>query len=190
MGCNVNVCDLTTEQKIGEIISLNDNVTSVNSPSWLSNCVVICNESLYIYDCRTSLDSPVVSYAPMATAKAFNCRTVRKEHFTLPICTNGGSVLYDDLRMIGQSGVKHLAAFDSPFVDAQSLCFDVSQETLAAAVGTTKGGYACFYPSDKKIVIPSKARQVQKIFRLKWMKNRTGLVIMQNYTDVQSCIFS
>lgn len=189
-GCNINICDLISEKKIGEIISLKDNVTCVNSPAWLSNCVIVCNDDFYLYDCRESLDVPVLSYSPLNNNKVFNCRTFKKEQFILPICNFDGSVSFNDLRMMDRNQSKVISTFDSPFADAQSLCFDVSQETLAAAVGTTKGGYACFYPNDKKIVIPNKSRMGQKIFRLKWMNNKPGVVIMQNYTDIQSCIFS
>ena len=200
-GCNVNVCNLVTEQKIGEIIGLGDKLTHVHSPRHLSDLVFVCNEDLYIYDCRVSFDEAVMCYKPPLLNfpssssqfnKVFNCSTFKKETNLVCLCTQGGSVFYNDLRnMCGNLfSPKKSGVFECPFADAQSLSFDVSQETMAAAVGTTKGGYACFYPGDKKIPIQSRLRQGHNIVRLKWMNGKPGLVFMQNFADIQSCIFT
>lgn len=200
-GCNVNLYDLLSEQKVGEIRSLKDNITAIHSPSYLSDCLFVCDEDFLLYDCRASLDEPVLTYVPSAPQssdtqfnKVYSCKSFNKEPFLLPVCTYGGSVLYNDLRALnltvgGLGGLKKQCIFDCSFSDAQTLCFDVNQDTLTAAVGTTKGASVFFYPGDKKIVFPSKQKLAQPVFRLEWMQGRFGMVIMQNYTDIQSCTF-
>lgn len=203
-------CDLNSEKILGKIQSINGNITSIKVHPTLTNSVLVCDDELYLYDCRSKLSEPVLSYQPTMNVvsnstkqsttqkvKIFDCGVFKREPYLIPLCSSLGSIIYSDIRMMNtMSNVSpsllnrvndsKYPIFDFNLYESQAMCFDVHEPTLSAAAGTNKGTNVCFYSPGKSFRFPQKAKLQKPVLCLKWIPRKFGLFYMDDSTDLFS----